>query len=224
MSLSWRNCCKAGTVEADWNDLWLLLAKGGGVSRGSVFTQLLSAFNQASVNAQEQFCALNPVPPVECLYETQKTSVAGTKRTVVSPASAGLIRRAEPMLNVDHRTICRFPDMYDPGYMQVLNCLDKIRKCLVMSKTEQHGLHNDNSASPVLAEGIRGGNAVGGNAMSNSPGSNAEGGSAAGGDIEVSSPSYRGGFPLVGGNGTGGNAVGSRAVGGTAVGGSVRWG
>lgn len=72
----------SGTVEADWNDLWLLLAKGGGVSRGSVFTQLLSAFNQASVNAQEQFCALNPVPPVECLYETQKTSVAGTKRTV----------------------------------------------------------------------------------------------------------------------------------------------
>lgn len=72
----------SGTKEADWNDSWLLLAKGGGASRGRVFTQLLSAFNQASVNAQEQFGALKPVPPVECLYETQKTSVAGTNRIV----------------------------------------------------------------------------------------------------------------------------------------------
>jgi hypothetical protein len=72
----------SGTTEGDWNDFWLLFAKGAGVSRGQVFTQLLSAFNQASVNAHEQFGALNPVPPVECLYETQKTSIAGLGRTV----------------------------------------------------------------------------------------------------------------------------------------------
>lgn len=72
----------SGTVQADWNDLWLLFGKGAGVSRGQVFTQLLSSFNQASVNAQEQFAALKPVPPVECLYETQNTSVAGIERTV----------------------------------------------------------------------------------------------------------------------------------------------
>jgi hypothetical protein len=72
----------SGTVQADWKDLWLLFGKGAGVSRGQAFTQLLSSFNQPSVNAQEQFAALKPVPPVECLYETQNTSVAGTDRIV----------------------------------------------------------------------------------------------------------------------------------------------
>jgi hypothetical protein len=52
------------------------------VARGHVFTQLLGVFNEASVGAQEQFGALRPLPPVECLYETQKTSVGGTGRTV----------------------------------------------------------------------------------------------------------------------------------------------
>lgn len=44
------------------------------------------------------------------------------------------------MLNVDHRTICRFPDMYHPGYMQVLNCLDNIRKRLVASRLSSMNL------------------------------------------------------------------------------------
>jgi hypothetical protein len=74
----------SGTVQGNWNNFLLLFVKGGGVSRGQVFTQLLSAFNQASVNAQEQFAALNPVPPVACLYETQKTNVAGTGKLVSS--------------------------------------------------------------------------------------------------------------------------------------------
>jgi hypothetical protein len=72
----------SGSKEANWNDLLLLLAKGAGVARGQVFSQLLSVFNQASVNAQEQFGALVPVPPVECLYETQTTPVVGTGRVV----------------------------------------------------------------------------------------------------------------------------------------------
>lgn len=72
----------SGTVQADWNDVWLPFAKAGGVSRGQVFIQLLSSFNEASVDAREQFAALKPVPPIECLYETQKTSVAGTERMV----------------------------------------------------------------------------------------------------------------------------------------------
>lgn len=71
-----------GTRQADWNDVWLPFAKAGGVGRGQVFLQLLSSFNEASNHAQEQFAALKPVPPVKCLYETQKTSVAGTRRTV----------------------------------------------------------------------------------------------------------------------------------------------
>jgi hypothetical protein len=72
----------SGTGAGNWNDTLLLLAKAAGVARGQVFTQLLGVFNQASVNAQEQFGALDPVPPIECLYETQKTSVVGTGRIV----------------------------------------------------------------------------------------------------------------------------------------------
>lgn len=72
----------SGSEQANWNDLSLLIAKTVGVARGQVFTQLLGVFNQASVNAQEQFGALVPVPPLECLYETQKTSVLGTGRIV----------------------------------------------------------------------------------------------------------------------------------------------
>lgn len=129
------------------------------------------------------------------------------------------------MSNVDHRTICRFPDMHNPGYMQVLNCLDKIRECLVTSQAEQHELDDGSSpVGPTSAAGIRGGDAVGGNAVSDSPDGEAEGGSATGGDVEISSPSYRGGVPLVGGSGTGGNATGKKVTGGSAVGGSVRWG
>lgn len=35
----------SGTVQADWKDFWLPIAKAGGVSRGQVFVQLLSSFN-----------------------------------------------------------------------------------------------------------------------------------------------------------------------------------
>jgi hypothetical protein len=72
----------SGTTEADFNDLWLWFGKGAGVSRGQTFNQLLSSFNQASFNAKEQFADLKPVPPIECLYETQNTSVGPTNRIV----------------------------------------------------------------------------------------------------------------------------------------------
>lgn len=113
--------------------------------------------------------------------------------------------------------------MYNPGYMQVLNCLDNIRKCLVASPAEQHECHNGASAGPIPTTGIRGGDSVGGNAISDFPDGEAQGGSAAGGDVEISSPSYRGGVPLVGGSGTGGSATGHTATGGSGFGGSVRW-
>lgn len=121
------------------------------------------------------------------------------------------------MLHVDHRTICKFPDMHNQGYMQVLDCLDNIRKSLVASQGREHELHG---APPPNATNIRGGDAVGGNATSNDPDGEAEGGSATGGDVDVSSPLYHGGG-LMGGTGTGGYAVGKKAVGGSAAGGSV---
>lgn len=106
----------------------------------------------------------------------------------------------------------------------MLNCLDKIRKCLVTSQTEHNDPHDSVSAAgPTSAAGIRGGDAVGGNAVSNSPDGEAGSGSATGGDIEISSPSSRGGIPLVGGSGTGGSATGKKVIGGKAVGGRLRW-
>ncbi len=72
----------SGTEEANWNDLLVELAKLGGVGRGRDFTQLLGAFNRESVSAKERFGLLQPVPPFICVYETQKTSVKGTERTV----------------------------------------------------------------------------------------------------------------------------------------------
>ncbi|OIW25562.1 hypothetical protein CONLIGDRAFT_684109 [Coniochaeta ligniaria NRRL 30616] len=214
----------SGSEQANWNDFSLLLAKTAGVARGQVFTQLLGVFNQASVNAQEQFGALKPVPPIECLYETQKTSV------IVSSASAGLIKRAKPMLNVDHQTICKFPSMYFPGYLQVLDCLSDIQKCLVAARTQsqdqqqQEKLDGGGPAGANWPAGLRGGRAVGASATSNRPGGRAEGGSAAGGDVEVASTHYRGEVPLEGGEGIGGSATGDHAVGGSAAGGNVRWG
>lgn len=112
--------------------------------------------------------------------------------------------------------------MHNPGYMQVMNCLDNIRRSLVAFQAEQHERHDGASAGPITTAGIRGGEAVGGNAISNFPDGEAEGGPAAGGDIEISSPSYRGGGSLEGGPGTGGNAYGYKAIGGSASGGSVR--
>lgn len=127
------------------------------------------------------------------------------------------------MLNVDHRTICRFPDMHDRGFMQVLDCLDDIRKILVTARKQQHGPYNGGPAGATQLTFLRGGNATGGSATSTSSDYEAEGGSVAGGNVEVLSPSYTGQVPLVGGDGTGGSAIGIRAVGGDAVGGSVRW-
>ncbi len=92
-----------GSEQANWNDLSLLLAKGAGVARGHVFTQLLGVFNKASVSAQEQFGALRPLPPVECLCETQKTSVAGTGRTV-SMTKRSLSRKTQAIPNRFHTT------------------------------------------------------------------------------------------------------------------------
>ena len=72
----------SGTVGANWNDLLIELAKIGKVGRGRDFTRMLSAFNQESVGAKERFGLLQPVPPFICVYETQRTPVKGTERTV----------------------------------------------------------------------------------------------------------------------------------------------
>jgi hypothetical protein len=129
------------------------------------------------------------------------------------------------MLNVDHRAICRFPDMYFPGYLQVLDCLDDIWTSLVARRTEtQQKARDGGSAGGNTPAGFRGGNAVGGDATSNTPGGRAEGGSATGGHVEISSTRCWVGVPLAGGHGTGGSATGDYAVGGSGVGGTVRLG
>jgi hypothetical protein len=128
------------------------------------------------------------------------------------------------MSNVDHRTICKFPNMSDQGYLQVLDCLDNIKKILVGSRSHQQGLGDAPPAGTTRAAGIWGGDAVGGNATSNDQDGEAKGGFAAGGDIEASSHTCNLDFPLTGGTGTGGYAVGKKVIGGGAAGGSVRLG
>lgn len=251
----------SGSEEANWSDLSLLLAKMAGVARGQVFTQLLNISNQASVNAQEQFGALKPMPPLECLYETQKTSIAGTgkvvsiqsflalsepvaitkmekewglwlicEKQIVSSASAGLINRAKPMWNVDHRTICKFPNTSFPGHLQVLDCLEDIRKRLVPPRApsqdeQRHETRQDGEPIATTASAaLKGGCAIGGNATSNVQGGKAEGGSATGGNIDVSTARFTGDMSLTGGEGQGGSGTGDYAVGGSAVGGDVRLG
>lgn len=134
------------------------------------------------------------------------------------------------MLNVDHQTICKFPSMYFPGYLQVLDCLSDIQKCLVAALTQsqyqqQQGKLQDGGPTGANGPaGLRAGSAAGASATSNMPGGRAEGGSATGGNVEVASTHYRGEVPLVGGDGIGGSASGDYAVGGSAAGGNVRWG
>lgn len=84
------------------------------------------------------------------------------------------------MLNVDHRTICKFPDACFPGYLQVLDYLDDIRKRLLAGTPSQHnqqdeGIHDEGPLENVLPDGnkkagLYGGRGVGGSATSNTPG------------------------------------------------------
>ncbi len=135
------------------------------------------------------------------------------------------------MQNVDHRTICKFPDRYFPGYVQVLDCLEDIRNQLAArpaqnrQQQEKRDEGHPDAAAYNKPAGICGGNAIGADATSSMPGGMAVGGSAAGGNVEVASTyHYSGGVPLAGGDGRGGSATGDYAIGGSAVGGTVRLG
>ncbi|OAA59720.1 hypothetical protein SPI_05918 [Niveomyces insectorum RCEF 264] len=199
----------SGTDEANWSDFLAELAKIGGVGRGRDFTQLLGAFNRESASAKERFGLLQPVPPFTCIYETQKTSIKGIQRTIVSPDSAGLNgERAQPMSYADHRTVCRFRDKNDQRYLQVLDCLDGIRQRLVDERRQEQP-HQENQqeqpadgrtstkAAPRIA---RGGDAHGGDAVSHATEGKAEGGKATGGSATAAR----------------GSAIGGAAVGGSA--------
>ncbi|KAL1837347.1 hypothetical protein VTK73DRAFT_4723 [Phialemonium thermophilum] len=214
-----------GTPQAEWRDLWVDIAKVAGVKRVQAFRQLLATFNEASVNAAEQFQALKPVPPVESLYETQRTPVIGGLRTIVPAASARLTNRAQPMLNADHRTICRFPNMHDPRFSLVLDCLDRIRNELATPRPRQNERdETETTGSPHRPAQIRGGGAVGGNAAAEGLGGRATGGSATGGDVAILSDVFRDALRIDGGTGEGGDAVGATATGGDGVGGDVVFG
>lgn len=130
------------------------------------------------------------------------------------------------MLNVDHRTICKFPDMSNQGYLQVLDCIENVRKSVVTGQTHERQDGEGGEAvdsrtqKPDTTAIIKGGNSVGGNARSDVPGGMATGGPSTGGNINIS-PGYKGTKSLAGGDSKGGDAVGSFAFGGNSAGGNI---
>jgi hypothetical protein len=122
---------------------------------------------------------------------------------IVTADSAGLNGRpATPMADVDHRTICRFSRKSDEGYIQILECLGRIRKQLLNTLTcyeespqpdisfsgvgsgtnwdRHHARGGDAQGGHAQGAAARGGNARGGNAH----GTGARGGNARGGDAK----------------------------------------
>lgn len=122
---------------------------------------------------------------------------------IVTADSAGLNGRpATPMADVDHRTICRFSRKSDEGYIQILECLGRIRKQLLNTTTcyeaspqpdilfsdvggainwdRHHARGGDAQGGHAQGAAARGGNACGGNAQ----GAGARGGDARGGDAK----------------------------------------
>ncbi len=72
----------SGTTEADWNDfLSSVFELTFGVRSHEIVDQLRS-FNPASVDSEDDFSAMERVPPMYCLVEGEKTKIAGKARTV----------------------------------------------------------------------------------------------------------------------------------------------
>ncbi|KAK0716270.1 hypothetical protein B0H67DRAFT_582752 [Lasiosphaeris hirsuta] len=118
----------SGVTLADWSVYLVQLAELTGI-RARDFTKMLEAFNYSSRASKRDFGRLPYTPPHECLYETRKMRVGGSKKIIVSADSAGLNGlAAQPMSNVDHKDICRFPTDTHPGYLQIGACLVRIQE------------------------------------------------------------------------------------------------
>ncbi|KAI0157959.1 hypothetical protein GGR52DRAFT_182175 [Hypoxylon sp. FL1284] len=127
----------SGSQMADWDANLVQVAELVGI-RGTVFSNALKSFNSGSMVAKEDFGLLNPLPPYECLYETRKTKVGVRMRTIVEADSAGLDAvKAQPMVDVDHRQICRFKHSTNPGYKQIVGCLKRIQDRIVMASNSK---------------------------------------------------------------------------------------
>ncbi|KAK0642946.1 hypothetical protein B0T16DRAFT_174379 [Cercophora newfieldiana] len=118
----------SGVTLADWTRYLVQFGELAGM-RARDFTNMLESFNNSSRVSKRDFGRLPHVPPFECLYETRKMKVGGRKRLIVTADSAGLNGVvAKPMSNVDHKDICRFPTDTHPGYLQIVDCLVRIRE------------------------------------------------------------------------------------------------
>ncbi|KAK0614407.1 hypothetical protein B0T14DRAFT_570343 [Immersiella caudata] len=121
----------SGVTLADLNPYLVQLAEVAGI-RARSFTNMLESFNHSSRTSKRDFGRLPHVPPYECLYETRKMKVGGRKKLIVTADSAGLNGvDAKPMSNVDHKDICRFPSDAHPGYLQIGECLVRIRNSIL---------------------------------------------------------------------------------------------
>ncbi|KAI8632895.1 hypothetical protein F5Y19DRAFT_333118 [Xylariaceae sp. FL1651] len=140
----------SGATLAVWNPYLVQLAELTGI-RARDFTQILEAFNNSSRISKREFGRLNPQPPLECLYETREMKVAGLKRRIVTPDAAGLNSvAANPMGDVDHTQICRFPRNVHPGYVQIGACLERIRDRIVRANAPGDVLPQQNPAQPAM--------------------------------------------------------------------------
>ncbi|XXH03079.1 hypothetical protein Hte_009469 [Hypoxylon texense] len=129
----------SGSNLAHWNTIFIQLAELAGM-RSTALSNTLKSFNSSSMIAKEDFGLLDPIPPYECLYETRKIKI-------VEADSAGLGGvRAQPMVNVDHRQICRFRHDTDPGYKQIVACLRRIQDKIMKANTPQG--HGNSQQSP----------------------------------------------------------------------------
>jgi hypothetical protein len=117
----------SGATPADWNPYLVQLSELAGL-RSRDFTELLGSFNNQSRVSKREFGRLRPLPPYECVYETRRMKVGPREILIVTPDAAGLNDvPAQPMNNVNHTEICRFPSNTHPGYIQVGVCLCRIK-------------------------------------------------------------------------------------------------
>ncbi|KAJ2990949.1 hypothetical protein NUW58_g2706 [Xylaria curta] len=123
----------SGSLSAIWNGYLVQLAQLTGL-RARDFIQILGAFNNSSRMSKRDFGRLEPPIPFECLYETRKMKAGGWKDIIVTADAAGLNSvTAQPMSDVDHTSICRFPHQTHPGYAQILACLMRIQDRILKS-------------------------------------------------------------------------------------------
>ena len=72
----------SGTTQADWNRFLSNVCELTiGVRSHGILDQLRS-FSSSSVDSQDAFSAMIRAPPISCLVEGEKTTVAGKARTV----------------------------------------------------------------------------------------------------------------------------------------------